>query len=128
MSFAIAAINNSIVDGDRAASIGGYVLDSTTGQRLRDVVPDVLMVTDDDGPTLTLAIATDVVGEGLNPATTATLTRNAGTNAALIVTLASSDTSEATAPPTVTHSCRLVLDHASPSPARRMASPMETRR
>ncbi|HTD66094.1 MAG TPA: CARDB domain-containing protein, partial [Candidatus Limnocylindria bacterium] len=101
VSFSVAAINNALVDGDKNAVITGFVLDSTTSQRLREATPDALTVTDDDGPTLTLVIATDVVGEGLNPATTAIVTRNAGTNVDLLVNLASSDTTEATVPVSV---------------------------
>jgi uncharacterized protein (DUF697 family) len=99
--FTVSAVNDSIVDGPQTAAIGAAVLETGTSFILRYGAPDALTVTDDDGPTLTLTIAADLVGEGLNPATTATVTRNTSTNSSLLVNLLSGDTSEATVPPTV---------------------------
>jgi subtilase family serine protease len=102
VTFPVAAVNNSTVDGPRIVSLGGSVLDSIGGVRVADIAPDVLTVTDDDGPTLSLRVADDVVPEGRNPATTATLTRNTPATNALTVALTSSDTAEARVPATVT--------------------------
>ncbi|KAB2654424.1 MAG: hypothetical protein DVB31_16735, partial [Verrucomicrobia bacterium] len=101
-SVPVAAVNNLVVDGSRAVTIGGNVLDSVNGTPVREIAPDLLHVTDDDGPTLSLKVADDVVPEGRNPATTATVTRNTPTTSALVVSLLSSATAEATVPATVT--------------------------
>ena len=101
-SVPVAAVNNTIVDGTRQVVIGGSVLDSVNSTPVRDAAPDLLAVTDDDGPTLGVKLADDVVPEGRNPATTGTVTRNTVTTAPLVVSLASSLTTEATVPPTVT--------------------------
>lgn len=97
----VAAIDNAIVEGPRPVAIGGSILDSISRSPVRDIVPDVLTVTDDDGPTLSLRLSTDAVGEGRTPAAIATLIRNTATTTPLTVTLASADTSEATVPPSI---------------------------
>ncbi len=101
-SVPVAAVNNLVVDGSRAVTIGGNVLDSVNGTPVREIAPDLLHVTDDDGPTLSLKVADDVVPEGRNPATTATVTRNTPTTTALVVSLLSSATTEAIVQATVT--------------------------
>jgi hypothetical protein len=101
-SFPMTTVDNQIVDGDTTVTIQPYVTATTTGARLAPGVPAQVVVTDDDGPTLRLSIAHKLVAEGLSPATTATVTRNTSTNGALVVSLQSSDLSEATVPPTVT--------------------------
>lgn len=102
ITFPIATIDNAVADGPRPVAIGGFILDSVNRAPVREIVPDVLTVTDDDGPTLTLQLAADAVGEGLAPATTATVLRNTPTTLPLVVTLASSDVTEATVPASVT--------------------------
>jgi hypothetical protein len=99
--FSVAAVNNLDVDGSKSAVIGGFALETGTGAPLREATPDTLTVTDDDGPTLRLTLARELVGEGLSPATTATVSRNNGTSGALTVDLNSSDTTEATLPSSV---------------------------
>ena len=56
-------------------------------------VTDTITVADDDGPTLGVSINLDVVSE--TGTATATVRRNTPTTAALLVTLSSSDTTEA---------------------------------
>jgi hypothetical protein len=102
VSFSISAVDNQIVDGNTTVTIQPYVTATTTGARLAAGVPAQVLVTDNDGPTLRLTIANRLVAEGLSPATTATVTRNTGTSGALVVSLQSSDLSEATVPATVT--------------------------
>ena len=102
VSFPVAAVDNAIVDGPKQATIHGFVLDSTTGARLAEVASVDLTVEDDDGPALQIALAQGLVAEGLNPATTGTITRNTGSNGDLLVALSSSRTNEAVVPPTVT--------------------------
>ncbi len=98
----VGVVDNTIADGTRPVAIGGSILDSVNRTGIRDVVADVLTITDNDGPTLTLRITDDAVAEGRSPATTATVLRNTPTTQPLTVGIASSDTSEATAPSTVT--------------------------
>ncbi len=102
VSFPVAAVDNATVDGTRNVALGGFVLDAFTSQALYEIAPALLAVTDNDGATLTLRIAADLVGEGRTPATTATVSRNTATAEALVVSLSSSDLTEATVPPTVT--------------------------
>ena len=94
--FNVNAVDDAVVDGTQSivvtASAPGFV-DGT----------DNLDVTDDDVPTLTLIIAADSISEGDGAAaTTATVVRNTDATNPLVVNLASSDTSEATVPATVT--------------------------
>ena len=100
----VAAVDNTETNAARLVRVDAYLLDALTGERL-SLAPDAsvtLLVSDDDGPTLRLVIAKKIVGEGLRPATTATVSRNTGTSGALVVELASRDTSEATVPEYVT--------------------------
>ncbi|MBM3881941.1 MAG: DUF11 domain-containing protein, partial [Verrucomicrobia bacterium] len=101
-TFPVAAVDNSIVDGDTAVFLRVFIRASGSRAALGEGTGAVLTVLDDDGPTLRLEIARDVVGEGLNPATTATVSRNTPTADPLTVQLASSDLSEVIVPPTVT--------------------------
>ena len=70
-SFPVSAVNNVLVDGPKPLTVIGYITDSVNGSLLRATTPDILTVTDDDGPTLKVVIAADLVPEGRNPATTA---------------------------------------------------------
>ena len=100
--FNVAAVDDASVDGDQTTTLHAFVLDSVTGQPLRVGTPDTLEVTNDNGPTLRLTLGAEVVGEGLATATTATVTRNTPPGTPLVVSLSSSDTTEATVPSTVT--------------------------
>ena len=100
-SFTIAAVNDGEVDGTQSALISGIILETGSSFPVGAAVPATLAVTDDDGPALRLTLARELVGEGLNPATTGAVSRNNGANGALTVTLASSDLSEVTVPASV---------------------------
>ena len=100
-NFDVGAIANAQVEGSRTVTIGGYVLASGLNTRVAVITPDTLTVTDDHGPSLRLAIDNKLVRGGLNPATTATVSRNTPSTNALSVALASSDPTEATVPSTV---------------------------
>jgi hypothetical protein len=100
-SFPVAAVNDAFVDGPQSTLITPYVLASGGSMRLAEGIPALLTVTDDDGPTLKLTAARKLVPEGLNPATTVTLTRNTPATNALVVNLFSNNTDEATVPPGV---------------------------
>ncbi len=97
VSFPITVLNNDIADGEHSVVLGGSVRETSSGQIVGELIPVVLDVTDDEGPALMLAFDLGAVGEGLNPATTAIVTRNTSTNVSLTVTIASSNTNEARA-------------------------------
>lgn len=98
ITFPIAVTDNAAADGAHAVALGGSIREPGSGQVVGEIIPVVLTVTDNDGPTLTVALHAEAVGEGLNPATVGTVTRNSSTSTALTVQLASSNTNEATVP------------------------------
>ncbi len=101
VSFPVAAVNDGIVNGDQMAAIGGSVLSDYNGRPIASIVPDVLTITEANGPALFLKLATAAVREGLTPATTGIISRNTAPTNDLVVTLASSDLTSATVPATV---------------------------
>lgn len=101
-AFAVAAIQDALVDGTQTAMLSGYVLATENSARVTNFQSATLTITDDDGPALQLVVANKLVREGQTVATTATVTRNTGPTGNLVVSLASSDLSEATVPTTVT--------------------------
>ena len=102
VSFLVSAVDNQIVDGDATVQFRVYIRASGTTRILAEGTGASLLVRDDDGPSLRLTIARDVVPEGQSPATTGTVTRNTSTNAPLVVTLSSANTGAATVPASVT--------------------------
>ena len=101
LTFPIAIIENEIADGAHGMALGGSIREPGTGIVVGQIIPIALAVTDNDGPTLTVALDAEAVGEGLNPATVGTVTRNSSTANELTVQLASSNTNEATVPVSV---------------------------
>ncbi|MBI5388491.1 MAG: hypothetical protein HZA90_27820 [Verrucomicrobia bacterium] len=101
-TFAVAAVDDAVDRGPRTVVLTPYVLATSQNVRLAQGNSASLTVLDNDGPALRVAVMKKLVGEGLNPATTATVSRNTPATNALLVTLESSDLSEATVPPTVT--------------------------
>ncbi|MEO6035569.1 MAG: CARDB domain-containing protein, partial [Verrucomicrobiota bacterium] len=101
-SFPVGIVNDTLVNGTRNVILSAYALAAGSGGRLGEASPDALTVLDDDGPTLKLVAAKKLVPEGQNPATTIVLSRNTPATNALVVSLTSDDTSEATVPATVT--------------------------
>ncbi len=102
-TFPIGAIDDHMVDGTHTAVITASV--TTTGTNVplsQGSATASISVTDADGPALKVILASPDVVEGLTPATTGTVVRTGGTTGALVVTLTSSDTTEATVPTTVT--------------------------
>ncbi|MCL4785535.1 MAG: immunoglobulin domain-containing protein, partial [Verrucomicrobia bacterium] len=102
VTFPLSAVDNALVDGEKTVELHSWFKSTGTGIRLGSGLPAVVTVTDDDGPTLLLTLDKHLVAEGQNPAATGTVTRNTGTNVALLVNLASSDITEITVLPTVT--------------------------
>lgn len=92
--------DNDESDGDRTVFLTASTLDVTTDEPLSVSNEAEVLVTDDDGPALSLSIPRLALQEGSN--TTAEVSRNRPTGGSLEVTLTSSDTSGATVPPTVT--------------------------
>jgi alpha-tubulin suppressor-like RCC1 family protein len=102
VTFPVAAVDNTIVDGSRPTLLTAYVLLSPAGPQLGVGASAWLTVNDDDGPSFKLTVARKLVAEGLSPATTATVAINFTTNQSVVVHLTSSDTDEAVVPATVT--------------------------
>ncbi|WP_165235209.1 Ig-like domain-containing protein, partial [Aquisphaera insulae] len=92
VSFMIAAVDNALVDGSKVVTITavgtlpdcGCSLPNATGTAVA-----TLTVTDDDGPTLTIAVDKALVREGVAGAAVLTISRNTATTEALTVALAS---------------------------------------
>ncbi len=100
--FDIGVVDNAVVDGTRPIAIGGRILDAATDTVVTEIPPVVLLLHDDESPHLTLAFGADLVGPGLDPATTALVTRrNTALGAPLNVQLISSST-RAGAPAAIT--------------------------
>jgi subtilase family serine protease len=102
VAFPVAAVNDDHVSGPKTTYIRPFVLDTVGSTRLYEGSGALLTVTDDDGPTLKLVAAKKLVPEGQSPATTLTVFRNTPATNILVVTLVSSDLTEATVPATVT--------------------------
>ncbi len=96
-TFAINAVDDAIVDGTQSVTISGSATNYVGGSAS-------VNVTDNDALTLTFTMNRASVAEnGGSSAATGTVSRNAGNlSSALTVTLTSADTTEATAPATVT--------------------------
>ncbi|MDO8268888.1 MAG: CARDB domain-containing protein, partial [Moraxellaceae bacterium] len=102
VSFAIAAVDNALADGDHTVNILAEVADMFTFISLPDTrVSRSLLITDNDGPTLSLSVNSSILQE-VGAGATATVTRNTAPSGDLVVVLSSSDASEATVPATVT--------------------------
>jgi hypothetical protein len=100
-TFEIQGVDDTILDGTQAVLITakptytGTSLTVDAGQATAN-----LNVTDNESPSLTLTVDKNIISE--TGTATATITRNTDTTEALTVNLASSDTTEATVPQTVT--------------------------
>jgi hypothetical protein len=97
----VAVGNNSLVDGRREVTFTAFVLDEATGSPIPGAsYTNRLVVNDDDGPTLTIHVNSDIISE--SGSTTGTVSRNTPATSNLVVKLDSSLTTEATVPSTVT--------------------------
>ena len=85
VTFPIAVMDNAVVDGARTVTFTPTIL--VNGSPYATGPSATLTVTDNDGPTLGLAIATKVAREGLNPASSVTVSRNTDASSALEVHL-----------------------------------------
>ncbi len=91
--------DNALTDGDRLVFLTARILDVSTGETIAESLEAAILVTDNDGPALSLAISKLGIREGQS--TTATVSRNGPTTAALAVQIAINDASEASAPANV---------------------------
>nr|WP_277883323.1 Calx-beta domain-containing protein [Nostoc flagelliforme] len=99
-TFEIQGVDDSIVDGTQPVIITAKPTYTNTNLALQTGNATAnLNVVDNESPTLKLTIDRDVIAE--TGIASATITRNTNTNTELIVTLNSSDTTEATVPNTV---------------------------
>ena len=92
-TFTIIGIDDSIVDGTQTVTITAFATGFTDGT-------DMIDVTDDDVPALSVSIDMTSISENGGSAT-GTVMRNTGTAGDLLVSLVSDDMSEATVPMTV---------------------------
>jgi hypothetical protein len=102
-AFWLLAVDDTLANGTADVSVtvaGVYPL--TGGTIATGQATGTITVRDDDGPKLTVSLDRTVVRAGLAAAANGRVTRSGSTAGALVVTLASSDTSEATVPATVT--------------------------
>ncbi len=97
-TFAVATVDNVIVDGTKTNWIGGYVLASQGAEQVANLPAVTLLVTDDDGPALTLTVNPKLLAEGVLPAGTGTVIRSTPPTNALAVTVTSSDLTEVSSP------------------------------
>jgi len=94
-TFTVTAVDDTIADGTQTPTIAASATGFASGSAAIDVTDD------EEVARLSLAIDPASISENGGTAT-ATVTRNTGTSGPLIVTLSSSDISEATVPETVT--------------------------
>ena len=99
-SFNITVQDNEVSDGNHSVSLFADVVDAFSFVSLPGTrVEATLLVTDDDGPTITLMLDKNVVAESAGVgAATGTVTRNTPATEDLTVLLSSSDNSEAALP------------------------------
>ncbi|MCB1128261.1 MAG: hypothetical protein KDM81_17340, partial [Verrucomicrobiae bacterium] len=96
--FFVSAVNDTLLDGDQTILLRAFVNDPGSSAPVAEAVPFDLTVTDDDGPSLRLALGGTLAREGRNPALTGVVTRNSTPDEPLTVALVSDDLTEATVP------------------------------
>lgn len=99
--FNASTVDNGDVNPNRSVTVRATMMAPNGMQIGQNAASSVLTVTDDDGPTLSVTLSAASMSE-LGAPITGIVRRNTGTVGDLVVTLASSDTSEATVPATVT--------------------------
>lgn len=99
--FFVNPVDDSLVDGDKPVVLKATMTNPAGHSIGQNIATALLLVSDDDGPTLSVTLAAESVGE-LGAPVSGTVSRNTGTAGDLVVTLLSTDTGEATVPTTVT--------------------------
>ena len=97
--FNVNVLDDTLVTGTRVVTLTAQPV-SDLGAILTNAASVPLQIYDNDGPSLAISLANEVVSE--QGSTLGTVTRNTPTAAPLVVSLASSDTTEATVPASVT--------------------------
>ena len=96
----ITIVDNAIVDGNRTVTITAHLV--AGGEIVADAPPVDLQITDDEGPSLSLAFDRTLFIEGKNPAGSGIVTRNPAAGNPLAVSLTSSNPAKFIVPATVT--------------------------
>ena len=97
----ITIMDNSVIDGNRTVTITAH-LRATSGGTVATAPPVELAITDDEGPSLTLAFDRDLFLEGRDPAGSGVVAETARPAPALTVTLTSANPAKLIVPATVT--------------------------
>jgi len=98
-TFAVGAVDDGVVDGPQPVTVRAVIL--VGGIETGTAVEAGLVVTDDDGPTLTLSFNAATLPEGLAAAAVGTVRRNTDTGVPLEVALTVDVAGELVLPPTV---------------------------
>lgn len=101
-SVPVEVIDNQFFGANDPVDFQGLIHEAGSFNYIGQTPLVTLSIRDDEGPALSLRLDHDLVDEGLPAAASGTVSRNGSTAAALVVTLASSDTTEATVPASVT--------------------------
>ena len=101
-TFPIAAKDDVLVNGSRAVELRVFVLETGSLNIVAEGEGVDVTVLDNDGPTLGLKLDRDLIREGVVGGVVGTVSRNTATTSPLVVTLTSSDLTEAKGPATVT--------------------------
>jgi len=96
----LTVVDDTMVDGTQTVTVSAHVTHPIFGTALDEgFAAAVVDVLDDDGPTLSVTVSQEVIAENAaNPAGVGTVARNTDPVGQVVVTLASSDTSELTVP------------------------------
>ncbi len=104
-TFNVGVIDNTLADGERVVAITAAVFVNSCGcsapPTTAGSVSTNITISDNDGQTLTVTAPVLTLPEGLSNAGTIRVTRNTATTAGILVNLTSSNTNEATVPPSV---------------------------
>lgn len=104
-TFNIGVVDNTLADGQRTVAITAAVFVNSCGCSVPPAtagyVTTNLTITDNDGQTLTITAPVLTLPEGMSNAGTIRITRNSDVTAGMVVQLSSSNTNEATLPPSV---------------------------
>jgi len=101
-SVPVEVIDNQFFGANEPVDFQGLIHEAGSFNYIGQTPFVTLSIRDDEGPALSLRLDHDLVDEGLPAAASGTVSRNGSTATALVVTLASSDTGEATVPSSVT--------------------------
>ena len=99
--FNVNPVNDALVDGNTTVVVTVSMINPAGHTIQQNITTGTVIVTDDDGPTLSVTLDAESVGE-LGGPVGGTVRRNTPAEGDLVVTLSSNDTTELTTPATVT--------------------------